>query len=319
MFTGGLMIEFQFIVCARNNADIILDCLKSIKQLKKKKDWVFRIIVIDDHSTDRTVEVIKQFDSSILIESYYYSHGPAYCKNGGMKYYNPDYFFFLDSDVSLKPECLINLMNVMTSKKIGICGPKLYLENGLLNAAGGGLTKTGFGFDIGYNKPDSHPRYDSQKDCMYICSAAMLVRAELKDAIGKFDANYFYGHEDTDYCWRANLAGYRVVYVPQAIAIHKKSQTVSRNDEMIHYHAVKNRLASIIKNYNFINMCFYSGCYILISIGDILFRDYKKAKLKGLCVALFDLPFNLSDRKRIQQLRKKQDKELPFNGWLPPK
>ena len=59
-------------------------------------------------------------------------------------------------------------------------------------------------------------QHDAVRDVFYVSSAAMLVRTDLFEALGGFDADTFPGSEDLDLCWRARLAGARVVVAPDA-------------------------------------------------------------------------------------------------------
>lgn len=305
----------QFIVCAHNNENIIKDCLDSILNLKKKRGWKIKVMVVDDNSIDSTYKIIQSYKKVDSIK-FFSTRGPAFCRNAGYeKIKGADFYFFMDSDVILNKNCLIELMGEMRWYHVGICGPKLLLSNGRINSAGGALSKSGYGYDIGYKKPGN--MFNQRKQVMYICSAAMLVKASTIKKIGLFDKTYFYGHEDTDLGWRANLSGIRVIYVPKAKATHKKSQTVKHNKSMIYFHGTKNKIRSIIKNYDLKNMIIYGSLYKILLFGDLLFRPYRKEKLKACLWLLKYLPDHLRERRKIQKLRKFKDRTLPFSGVFP--
>ena len=306
-------MEIQVVICTHNNEDIIERCLKSVYALKLKKGWKLSVLVVDDASTDGTVKAVKAF-KKVRIFGSYSNIGPAACRNTALACFDPDYYFFIDSDVVLDKDCLIELMNGF-DVGIGIVGPKLLLPDGKINSIGGGLTKSGFGFDIGYGSVDWW-YLDTPADCMYICSAAMLMKKAVVDTIGMFDSAYFYGHEDTDYGWRANLAGIRVRYIPKAKATHYKGSTINKDMGMVYYHATKNRFRSILKNYNFFNVIIYGSLYILLSMGDIIFRRYRKEKIKAWLWSIAHLFDTFKERAKVQRTRMLRDSELKFEGVI---
>ena len=59
-------------------------------------------------------------------------------------------------------------------------------------------------------------QHDAVRDVFYVSDAAMFVRADLFHELGGFDASRFPGAEDIDFCWRARLAGARVLVAPEA-------------------------------------------------------------------------------------------------------
>src|SRR6185437_14085441 len=63
-------------------------------------------------------------------------------------------------------------------------------------------------------------QHDGVRDVFYVSSAAMLVRTDLFTELGGFDPDTFPGSEDLDLCWRARLAGARIMVVPDARAAH---------------------------------------------------------------------------------------------------
>lgn len=307
-------MKIQIVICTHNNEDIIERCLHSITELATMPSWNITILVVDDASTDKTVNKVNAL--GIEVHKFEKNIGPSACRNVVFSsLYSYDYYLFLDSDVILDKNCLLELMGGMGGMT-GITGPKLLLPDGKINSAGGGLTKSGFGFDIGYGNEDSI-LFDAPSDCMYICSAVMLLSRGVLGAVGYFDPAYFYGHEDTDYGWRANLMYFKVGYIPKAKAVHYKSSSVSKDMGLIYFHATKNRLSSIIKNYNIFNMAIYGSMYAIISMGDLIFMPYRLQKIKAWLWSIKHLPDTLKKRKDIQSRRLLRDYELPFDGVLP--
>lgn len=299
----------DIVICTFNNESIINNCLQHVKELTYKFN---RCIVIDDYSTDRTLEIIRRDFSWVSIIEKVCQSGPADSKNIGIHDSTADFILFLDSDVLVTKGFLSQLIKSIQKKdNIVICGGKLLLQNGSIDAAAGGITKVGIGFDIGHKQDRAN--YNQGRDVMYIPSAAMLVSRKIIKELGEFDETYFYGHEDTDLCWRVNIAGFRVYYEPQAIAYHYKNQTIEKMTNKVYYYGTRNRIRSLIKNHQMSTLIRYLPLYFLYSCFDMVFRSFRKEKFAAWWWNIRNLGSTLQQRKFIQNLRVFTDNELPFS------
>jgi GT2 family glycosyltransferase len=132
---------------------------------------------------------------------------------------------FVHDDVALDPGAIRLMVEEAYRSNAAICGPKLVefdrpevlLEVGrAIDRFGGAHT----GIEPGELDQEQH---DAVRDVFYVSSATMLVRADLFDALGGFDPDAFPGSEDLDLCWRARLAGARVMVVPDARVRHHEA------------------------------------------------------------------------------------------------
>lgn len=301
--------KVSFIITAFNNEGIIQRCIESIKAQTYSN---FDITIVDDHSPDRTVENAKKAWPQIRTIVKDRQNGPSISRNLGIAGSVSDYIAFLDSDVELRKDWLVTLVGFMQSNpSTGISGGKLLYgsDDTRINSAGGGLTWAGFGFDRGSGALEE--AFSRQEKVLYVCSAAMLARRELFSKIGGFDETYFYGHEDTDIGWRANIAGYKVEYVPEAVGVHYVNQTIKDMSKRVSYYAAKNRIRSIIKNYSALNVLVWLPVNIILTIASIIVRrGYRMARRKAIwwnCSHILD---TLVERKRVQATRKVSDREL---------
>jgi len=289
----------DIIICTHNNEEIIEKCLDHVMALKYENK---KCIIIDDVSTDRTVEVINQTHPGVRIIQKKERSGPSVSRNIAIKNSSSNYLLFLDSDVFVEPYFLYNLMEAMgnTHIRVSIFGGKLLLPNETIDSVGGEITKIGVGFDRGHGKSENE--YKDRMEVMYIPSAAILIRREVFDKIGLFDETYFYGHEDTDFCWRAHIAGFKAYYEPSAIAHHSKNTTVKNMQNYIYYYGVRNRIRSMLKNHQPFNLLLYGSLYKLYLFADILIRSHKKEKIKALFWNFKNIKSTLKERQKIQPL-----------------
>jgi GT2 family glycosyltransferase len=94
----------------------------------------------------------------------------------------------------------------------------------LLNHAGVYLHRRGFAGDFGLGAPDNGG-FDKREERFACSGAAVVFRADTLARIGRFPARYFAYYEDIDWCFRARLAGMRIVYDPGATVTHRMSAT----------------------------------------------------------------------------------------------
>ena len=157
--------------------------------------------------------------------------GPSYNRNVGIKSCSEKYIVTMDSDTILTKEWLSKMVDFMEKNpSVGICGGKILFEDSpnIINTAGGGLTRPGIAYHRGVGNNKNKTKYNKILNTIYLCSASMIIRREILDSIGMFDPDYFYGHEDLDLCWRANIAGFDVLYYPKAESYHEENASVKK-------------------------------------------------------------------------------------------
>jgi GT2 family glycosyltransferase len=149
----------------------------------------------------------------------------------------------------------------------------------------------------------------------------MMARASMLRELGGFDYAYFYGYEDSDLGWRANLAGYRVAVFPQLVATHHVDPNTGASDPRIVFHYTKNRLRSVIKNYGLLRLCTIGAASMAVTLADGVLRAPHAPKLNALVWNTLHLGATLRARRAIQATRRRSDAELTrffTQSWLPP-
>jgi hypothetical protein len=116
----------------------------------------------------------------------------------------------------------------------------------LINSAGLYLRPDGYAGDLGLGAPDDG-RFDDRWDRFALSGTALVTRADTWRRIGGLAAKYFAYYEDIDWCWRANLAGFRLVYDPSSVVEHLRSAT-SGGAAAVRVTAERNRTLSMVRN-----------------------------------------------------------------------
>ncbi len=137
-------------------------------------------------------------------------------------------------DAVLAPDAVRVLVEEAYRSNAGIVGPKLVSANNpeVLLDVGRNIDRLGgshTGIEPGELDQEQH---DAVRDVFYVSSAAMLVRTDLFDALDGFDPEAFPGSEDLDLCWRAWLAGARVVVAPDARAAHVEAAMLRQPEDI---------------------------------------------------------------------------------------
>lgn len=91
-------------------------------------------------------------------------------------------------------------------------------------------------------------QYDHVEEVFSGCGANLLLRRRMLDEIGFFDDDFFMYYEDTDLSWRARLAGWKVLYAPEAVVRHIHCGTTQEWSPFFLFLVERNRLAMVVKN-----------------------------------------------------------------------
>ena len=127
-------------------------------------------------------------------------------------------------DVALAPDAVRILVTEALRSNAGVAGPKLvpWDEPGRLQHVGWRVDQFAVADDLIDPGERDQEQYDAVTDVFAVPSACVLVRAGLFASIGGFDPGITRRGEDVDLCWRAQLAGARVLVVPDAAVRHRE-------------------------------------------------------------------------------------------------
>lgn len=214
------------IILNYNGREDACECLDSIKSLDYGN---FKTVVLDNGSTDGSVEHIKKRFPWVKIIENYQNLGFAEGNNMGIKYALErgfDYILFLNNDTIVSSSLLKDLLDVATNDRTaGIVGPKIldyYMKDRIWFAAGRVHPWLGNTRHVGNGCTDSsHFQKVVEEDYQTAC--ALLIKKEVINKIGMFDPEYFMYFEDADVCVRARKSGFKVLCVQYARAWHKVS------------------------------------------------------------------------------------------------
>ncbi len=230
-----------------NGEDHLKDCLDSL--LAQTEDA--KIIVVDNASIDGSKKIIKKYRSVELIEldkNYGFSGGVNRGIEAAMKS-GAEFVALFNNDAVADKSWLKHLVQTATQHpRVGIIAPKLIrADKRHLDSTGELYSIWGMPFPRGRNEVDEG-KYDNKTEVFGASGGASLYRVSMLKQIGLFDEDFFAYFEDVDISFRAQLAGWRVLYQPKAVAYHKIGGTSSRLGDFARYHSAKNLLLLYAKN-----------------------------------------------------------------------
>jgi GT2 family glycosyltransferase len=135
------------------------------------------------------------------------------------------FFLVCHDDVVMDPTAVQVMVEEAYRSNAAVVGPKLVAvdDPSVILEVGRAIDRLG-GSHTGIEKGEvDQEQHDAVRDVFYVSSAAMLMRADLFDELRGFDPETFPGAEDLDLCWRARLAGARVMVAPDARATHAEA------------------------------------------------------------------------------------------------
>ncbi len=220
------MKELSVIIVNYNGEKYIERCCDNL--LKYLPDIDSEIILVDNHSTDGSVEKIKKGFENINIIKLEKNYGPAGARNIGVNNSRGKYLLFLDHDTFIKKNTISIMMRAFEDEKVGIVGCKLWNEDGTHQPSAKRfptLSREIFSaFLLNRIFKKSNLSYVIQSaqtvEVDWVSGACLMMRREVFISVGGFDGNYFYGAEEADLCYRTKRAGWKVLYVPEAEAVH---------------------------------------------------------------------------------------------------
>ncbi len=245
-------IRVAVVILNWNRKDMLLDCITHIRGMTYP---VRDVIVVDNASTDGSVEAVRTAFTGVVLVVNDRNYGAQEGKNIGLRralQTRADYVFMVDNDIVVDQGCLDRLLETAESNEsAGMVGAKMYdhsKPNVLLSA--GGIID--FTQNVGRGRGDreiDNGQYDRVEEVDYLWGGALLVKRKILETVGLFDPGFAgYWFEDTDLSVRVKKAGYRNLFNPFARVWHKPHATVEQFSYRKKYLAARNAVRFMKKH-----------------------------------------------------------------------
>jgi GT2 family glycosyltransferase len=310
-----------------NSGQFIKRCLESV--LAQKYD-LKEIVIVDNNSTDGTLDILEQFEDRCRIIYNDTNRGFAAAQNQAIAASRGEWVMTLNPDVLLLPgfiQALVDAGNI--DPRIGtVCGKLLTIKSSfdlpdrpLVDSTGIYFTPMLRHLDRGSQEVDNG-HYLRNEYVFGATAAAALYRREMIDDISDdgefFDTDFFVYREDADVAWRAQLLGWTCLYTPQARGYHVRKVLPGNRRELsaaINMHSVKNRFLMRMKN---ITGPLYRKHWMsitgrdLVVVGCCLIRE--QSSLRGLWYVLRNWRRAMQKRADIMSRRRVTDEYI--TSWF---
>lgn len=316
-----------------NGLSDLAECLESIKRQDYEN---IELIVVDNRSTDGSLEALERFADDPLNRSRFAAASPRLLANSSNVGFSPalnqgiresagEYVMPLNTDVVLEAGFVSALVSAFEDTGVGSASGKLLRfppggEDNIIDSVGHIVFKNRLAENRGEGRPGASS-FLAEEQVFGTCGAAAVYsRGMLEDVrVGGeyFDEDFFAFWEDLDLDWRAALRGWKCVYKPGAVAYHRRGGAGYRKSLLVEYHNYKNRYLMVIKN--------DSVRYLLRNLPGILLTEVLKGgallvRCPGALLSLLEvarlLPAMLKKRRAIQSRRIVPAAEL--EKWFQP-
>lgn len=199
-------------------------CLQSIQA--HLPGMPFEVIVVDDRSPDKSLEVLTQVRGIRLVRNKR-NQGFIRSCNAGAAIAKGEYLCFLNNDTEVRKNWLDELLRTFSSfPGTGLAGSKLLYPDGRLQEAGGIIWQDGSAWNFGRLQDPQLPEFNYAREVDYCSGASIMVPTQLYRELGGFDEHYVPAYcEDSDMALKIRDRGYRVIYQPLSEVVHYEGIT----------------------------------------------------------------------------------------------
>ncbi len=232
-------MKLSIIIVSWNTCELTLKCIRSV--FKYLKDIDFEVFVVDNSSSDNTVEELEKLDyKNLKVIKNKENAGFSKANNIGINQSQGNLILLLNPDTELIDDTLIKIIEFINSDfKIGIVGPKLLNTDKTLQRSCRRFPKLIDQFFIQLKFYNFLPKkiisvrtyfmldfdHNEIKEVDQIMGAAMLIKKEVLDEVGLFDEKFWSTFEEVDLCKRIKDKEWKIYFNPECEIVHHKEQS----------------------------------------------------------------------------------------------
>jgi GT2 family glycosyltransferase/glycosyltransferase involved in cell wall biosynthesis len=296
------------------------ECIESLKNQTYEN---IEILIFDNYSQNNTISLIKNDYSDIRIINSGKNLGLGEALNQAIKEVNSEYVLISNFDVTydkIAIEELVNDISNLGNRFIGLAPKiKFYYQKEYIESVGVYIDTS---FYLGYNGIGQIDldQYNKPEDIFGISFTSAFLKRECfsKGIVGKIDPTFFLYYEDIDFCYRANLLGYKFKSCPTAVCYHKYAYSFrdeATSFQVKYYYQKLNVMKTAFKNAESENM----KRIIAIELG-IQRQNLKDRNLKDIAKNIFrnykkSLNYLKKQRMYIRITRQIPDSEILKFSW----
>ncbi len=246
---GGSVVTVSAIVVNRDAAALLRDCLRSMQAALDATGLRTEIVVVDNASSDDSRDVVRrEFPEVALVENPDNVGFPA-AVNAGIERTSGEWIALLNNDATIEQDALRRILARPIPDDVGSVAMQMRFaaRPDLVNSAGIGLDALCVAYDRLLGTPAAGEAA-RPAEVFGACGGAALYRRAMLDDIGGIDGRIFLYLDDVDVAWRARMAGWRTLYIPDAVVWHHHSATTRHGSSFKYFHVGRNRVRLLARN-----------------------------------------------------------------------
>ena len=303
--SGAKSPQVTVAIVAYQSGEFLQPCLDALAAQTYRD---FEALIVDNDSTDGSIEAVRLPDARFRIEKLGSNTGFAVANNVAARMSSAPWLATLNPDTRADPGWLEALLAAAArwpdaasfgSTQISLDDPQVLDGVGDVYHAAGLAWRARLGRPVADTPPEG--------EVFGPCAAAALYRRDVFLELGGFDERYFCDSEDVDMAYRLRLAGWTAVQVPDAVVRHAGSGISGRTSDFTIFHGHRNRVWTYVKNTPGVWVWLLLP-YHLAYNAAMAFSGFKMGKgpamLRAYWAALTGLGPVLADRRAVQKARK---------------
>jgi GT2 family glycosyltransferase len=314
------------VLVVRDAADRLRDCLRALAAQSHRP---LAVLAVDNASGDGSRDLLEQALGPQRVLTLTEDAGVSGSLGAVLELSasrEADYLLVLHDDTALDPDAVAKLIEAATLEgvdHVGIVGPKIvdWDNERILREVGRSTDRFGHPYTPLQDGELDQGQFDRVLEVLFVSSAAMLVSRECLERVGAPDERFGSHHEDLDLCWRARLAGFRVLMTPLARARHMGAEARRRHpgdepDRSERYYGDRAALASMLKNYRLRSLVLLLPLYAVLGFARLLWLTLTRHFEDGVELLaawgwnVVHLPGTLRRRFRVQRTRAVPDRSI---------
>ncbi|MBP6940560.1 MAG: glycosyltransferase [Syntrophorhabdaceae bacterium] len=238
--------QFSVIIVNRDGKEFLKPCLQSLREMDIHGSTV-EVIVVDNLSQDGSIELLQeQFPEVIVLRNNVNSYVRAV--NLGIEHSKGDYVVLLNNDTIVEESWLMGLYKAMEEDdRAGVVQSKIvFLDRETINSVGVEEVEDFYFRDKGFEEKDKG-QYEEIAEIEYFTGGSAMIRKACLQEVGGFDEDLIMFFEDIDYSLRCRSKGWKILYSPLSVVLHKFHG--SSSSELCDYLCTRNRFLCLAKHF----------------------------------------------------------------------
>jgi N-acetylglucosaminyl-diphospho-decaprenol L-rhamnosyltransferase len=248
--------EVSVIIGSHNTCGYLEQCLATLGDEHE-------LIVVDSASGDGSRELVREHFPHVRLVELDINRGYGAALNDGITRASGEYLVLMNADSWPRPHAVERLVDFARREpRAGVVGPRLVNPDGTLQPSVRGfptlwrlateylflrwLAPRSRVLNAFYGAGFDHRR---RRDAEFLVGAVLLVRRQVFDEIGGFDASFFMFNEEVDFCYRVRTAGWRVVFCPEAEFVHVGGASTSQVWPQMYREQLRSHLRFLAKHH----------------------------------------------------------------------